>query len=773
MEYIIKNFIDEVNPNLFQSILNYSTNKLIYFDSKKTLHAIHNGQRKLFYSLLKFISIINKDNYDLLYIGAAPGRNIAEIAKIFPNIRFHLFDKFKSNDIDYITSLKLSNIIIYNKYFEDSDVENFKNVYLFSDIRTLSFTNDENIILSDLELQKKFVLDINPIMYCLKFRIPYNQNKINYFDGLCFIQPFTKHLSNEVRLYGSSRNEKKYYLKEHEMKMFYINLILREWLFINNLCYNEYLEMDLANKLNMTFVDYKKHVLSFTNNAAQVKHSNSFEFIKNLNYKYDGINVFRCKNKNVNPFFKLIDTSKKFNEKLFIKSVTHSSVNSNNNYEIFEYIGDRVLNAFISDYIIHNFEYDIMLYSGILSLFSSGEFATLVFSYYLDLDKLLITNNNKVNKQLEDILESILGFIKKEYGLKDAKTIVFNLLDKINFEEYINNIYPPKSELKEFFDKKVKDGLEEYKFVENYHVNSGNISYDEWTETEFTISLNIPSREKLIYKDFGTLKNVEIKAVDYFFEYLEKNDIYHRKKNITIIKKKVIEDKEPIKNEILTKFFDLITNEGDLHHDRIEYFKKKSNIKINTDMLIFHGDRILKLSISDFIETTYKGTVKLFNGIIATLLTEDIFDKDIKLLLALVDKIFNEEYELLGLKQCYVIVKNILDNIDLNEDRYKNKILPPKTVLLEILKYYNDNKNTNYYTIQFNKENGDFVVNLNMSSFNIASPSYKNKIYDITLKTELQKKYEFEACIQFLKYLINRGYIGNPFTTNYTIIRKQ
>jgi len=766
MEKIIDGYISELKPDSFQTILNFSTNKLIYFESKKSLNSIHNGQRKLFYSLIKFISLIKENNYDLLYIGAAPGRNIAEVAKLFPNIKFHLFDKFKKEEIKYISDQNLQNVIVYNKYFEDSDTEKFQKIYLFSDIRNLSFSNDENIILNDLEFQKKLVLNLNPIMYCLKFRIPFNQNKIKYFDGYSFIQPFTKPLSNEVRLYGNSKNEKIFYLKDHEMKMFYINLILREWFFIDEYCYNECLEIDLAKKINISYEKYKKHVFSFTRNATQNKHSNKNEFIKNLNYKYEGINVFRCLNGNKNPFFKLIDTSKKFNEKLFMKSVTHVSANAINNYEIFEYIGDRVLNTFISDYIIHKFEYNIILYSGILSLFSSGEIATLVFSYYLELDKLLITNTNKFQKQLEDILESLLGFIKKEYGLKVCKMIIFNLLDKINFDEYINIIYHLKSELKEFFDSKVKDGVEEYKFVENYHT-SPDIA-DEWIETNFTISLNIPFKNKLIFKEFGTLKNIELKALNYFLTYLDENNIYHRK-TYKISKKEII-DTEPIKEDILNKLSKLLLDEGNLYPFRLDHFKKLSNILINSNALIFHGDRILKLTISDFIESTYKGNAKLFNGIIATILTEDIFDKDIKLLLALVDKIYEQDYELLGLNQCYIIIKNILSKIDLNEDRFKNKILPPKTIVLEILKYYSSN--TNLYSIQYNKENGDFMVNLDLSPFNIKSPFYKNNIYDSTLKVELQKKFEFEASIQFLKYLNNRGYVGNPFNNNFTIIRK-
>ena len=767
MEVVIETYIKEI-PNTFPDILNYTTNKLVYFGSQKKLNAVHNGQRKLFYSLLKFISIINrKDPYSIVYIGAAPGRNIIQAAKIFPNITFHLFDIFKDEELKYIIDSKLSNVIIYNKYFEETD--KFGEVYLFSDIRNLSFSGNEDYILKDLTIQKQFVYQLNPIMYCLKFRIPFNNHKINYLDGLCYLQPFTKNLSNEVRLIGNSKNEIIYYLKEHEMKMFYINIILREW-FFNKYSFDEFLEYNLAKKLNMTFEVYLSHVNSFTHNKTQKPHNSIKEYITDLNYVYQGINIFKCENISVkSEFFKKINTSE-FNESLFLKSVTHSSVNNYINYEIYEYIGDRVLNVFISDYIINNFEYDIMLYSGILSYFASGEIATLVFAFYLELDKLLITHNNKYDKQLEDILESLLGFIKKEYGLKAAKTIVFDLLDKINFEEYTDSIYPPKSELKEFYDKKTKDGSESHKFKDNYKISLTKVD-DEWTEANFTISLTVPDLNKTLkYEGFGTEKKIEMKAVAYFLDILESENIYTRRK-INKIKKSIVTDSQPIEKELFDKFIKLMIEYGNLNLDTLDTLKNSiSNTLINHDALVFHGDRILKLTISDYIESSYKGDVKLFNGIIATILTEDIFDVDIKILLSLVDKIYDKQYSLLGLEQCYIIILNILDSINLNDDNYKDKIFPPKTILFEIIKFYK--RNINLYIKEYNEENGDFKITLDLSSFNMISPTYKNNIYDIKLKSDLQKKYEFEASKQFLKYLKNRGYVGNVFSTNFTIIRK-
>lgn len=771
MEVVIENYIEKIKSTTeISDVLNYNLNKLVYFDSIKKLNSVHNGQRKLFYSLMKFISIINKkDNYEIVYIGAAPGRNIVQVAKIFEHIKFHLFDIFKEEELKYITDQKLNNIFVYNKYFEEGDAKQFKDVYLFSDIRNVSFTKNEDDIFKDLSIQKDFVYFLNPIMYSLKFRIPYNIHKIDYLDGLCYIQPFTKKLSNEVRLIGSSKKEKKYYLKAHEMKMFYINIILKEW-FFNKYNYNEFLELNLAKNLNMSIEEYVNNVNQFTHNKKQEMHSSIEEYIHNLNYKYNGINIFKSENENEkNIFFKKINTEK-FNEALFLKSITHSSVGTSN-YEIYEFVGDRVLNVFISEYIINNFEYDIMLYSGILSYFASGEMATLVFSFYLELDKLLITHNNKYDKQLEDILESILGFIKKEYGLYAAKNIIYSLLDKIDFNEYLESIFPPKSELKEYYDKKTKEGSELYKFTDNYTINSNHKSNDLWFETEYTVKLKILDLNKtLVYKGFGIKKNIETDASNYFLNIMEKENIYKRRQ-IKKIKKTKIQDTQKIDENILDKFFSLLLNEGNLFEDRIDFIKKESNILINPDALIFHGDRILKLVVSDYIESTYKGNVKLYNGIIATVLTEDIFDKDIKLLLALVNKIFNKQYDLLGLLQCYEIIKNILDLINLNDENYSDKIFPPKTTLLEILKFYS--KNQNIYIKEYNEDTGDFKITLDLSSFNIISPTFKNVIYDSKLKTEIQRRYEYEASKMFLKYLRNRGYVGNPFNTNFAIIRKR
>ena len=42
-------------------------------------------------------------------------------------------------------------------------------------------------------------------------------------------------------------------------------------------------------------------------------------------------------------------------KKLLIKSLTHKSFNSNNNYEKLEFLGDRVLGLIISKNIIRNF----------------------------------------------------------------------------------------------------------------------------------------------------------------------------------------------------------------------------------------------------------------------------------------------------------------------------------------------------------------------------------------------------------------------------------
>lgn len=217
---------------------------------KKTRTALHRGQRKLFNSLLYFITQFGKPNDICLYAGSAPGENISAVAELFPTIKFYLYDTKRTKSVH----LKNVNIVTNNKgegvKFTDQTINEFsndkKNIILFSDIRNVDNKGDvtEEIVDSDLMMQLSWLEKLKPRAFCLKFRLPYvdyNKSKLSfreYIDGCCILQPYAPEESTEVRLMNESVNifDKngrikltKWKLSTHENRMFYLNTVLREW----------------------------------------------------------------------------------------------------------------------------------------------------------------------------------------------------------------------------------------------------------------------------------------------------------------------------------------------------------------------------------------------------------------------------------------------------------------------------------------------------------------------------------------------------------------
>lgn len=207
-------------------------------DEKKSISW---GQRKLLLTLLNFIldHCLEVENPILLYCGAAPGVNIGIVASLFPQFTFHLYDpaKFKIK-----TNIK-KKIIVYNKKFTDEIAEFWskkENVIFVSDIRTADYTKakdlneNEDQILFDMEMQKRWVEIIKPIKSQLKFRLNYTgdgrKNELEYFDGIIYKQCFPPQTSTETRLVLTSPDlkYKTYNCEKYESQMFYHNVNIRE-----------------------------------------------------------------------------------------------------------------------------------------------------------------------------------------------------------------------------------------------------------------------------------------------------------------------------------------------------------------------------------------------------------------------------------------------------------------------------------------------------------------------------------------------------------------
>lgn len=202
------------------------------------------GQRKLLMVLVSFLSKhLEHKNPIIVYAGAAPGVNIGVVATLFPGASFHLYDpsRFKIH-----TNLD-KKIIVYRKRFTDETArywadkqEKNKNVYFISDIRTADYTKakdlseNEEQILNDMELQKKWVEIIKPCKSHLKFRLPYTLPdlpiNIKYFDGIIYKQCYSPQTSTETRLVVTSSNltYRDYSCEKYQSQLFYHNIIVRE-----------------------------------------------------------------------------------------------------------------------------------------------------------------------------------------------------------------------------------------------------------------------------------------------------------------------------------------------------------------------------------------------------------------------------------------------------------------------------------------------------------------------------------------------------------------
>lgn len=267
------------------------------------LNNTHWGQLKLFTSELLFLThYYDSDEIsDLIYIGAASGEHLNVLSKLFPSLTFHLFDSGEFSKDLY----NISNIVINNRYFDNSDIEEWKNkkCILISDIRTLTYdsskTNvddmksNEDIVWQDMQLQRTWVNEIKPLYSLLKFRLPYAEDfeikkgkTRDYLDGIVYTQAFCKPSSSETRLcvFGKQITDRKWDILSYERKLFHHNSVIRsKHLFENPIdkekrfiypelgLYNDFDSVHLTNvvidymkKINITITkDTTKNILKF------------------------------------------------------------------------------------------------------------------------------------------------------------------------------------------------------------------------------------------------------------------------------------------------------------------------------------------------------------------------------------------------------------------------------------------------------------------------------------------------------------------------------
>ena len=224
---------------------------------------VHLGQRKLMLSevqvLLKYYETKPKEHPVMLYIGAAEGFHLTTLSKMFPGVRFILYDgalmykalhksdKFEVHD----GSTPIEPI---DKDDPDSVNDGFftirkckrlatklagNNLIFISDIR-LTETEDtfEQGVLRDLRLQEEWMRILKPNMSLVKFRLPWLQKDLTYFTGDIFYGIWPPPASTETRLLIQQKdiiknNTKVYNFYDYEGLLYYHNKYRRtfcqEW----------------------------------------------------------------------------------------------------------------------------------------------------------------------------------------------------------------------------------------------------------------------------------------------------------------------------------------------------------------------------------------------------------------------------------------------------------------------------------------------------------------------------------------------------------------
>ncbi len=194
------------------------------------------------------------------------------------------------------------------------------------------------------------------------------------------------------------------------------------------------------------------------------------------------------------------------NTKILIQAITHKSYDSIKNYEILEFLGDRVLGLTISNKLIE-------LYSNEKVGILDKKFSNLVnknicynIGKKLKLDEFVLVGNSKKkilkieNKIISDICESIIGAIYLDKGLKVANEFILNI-----WKDYLSisneAVVDAKTKLQEFSLKKFKT-LPEYKIVSNTGPRH---------KPNFKVGVKIKST-RFVYSNGSSKKNAEQSA---------------------------------------------------------------------------------------------------------------------------------------------------------------------------------------------------------------------------------------------------------------------
>jgi hypothetical protein len=215
---------------------------------------VHQGQRKLLMSEIQLLTLYYSKNTVhpwLVYVGSAPGTHLLFLHKMFPHVRFSLWDgaafDARLQEVRFKDGTPVFEI--HGEFFTDHTCRKIldrklpigKTPLLFvSDIRSGQATYEafEARVMQDMLAQKRWVILLKPELSLLKFRLPFTLkegDKVPYLDGKLYYGIWPPHESAETRLLlkksDISKPEIQWDYATYERVMFHHNAVVRRMCF--------------------------------------------------------------------------------------------------------------------------------------------------------------------------------------------------------------------------------------------------------------------------------------------------------------------------------------------------------------------------------------------------------------------------------------------------------------------------------------------------------------------------------------------------------------
>lgn len=200
-------------------------------------HALHIGQRKLLLSEVDFLTDFARGGDTVVYAGAAPGIHIPLLAELFrrKRLKFVLYDPHK------FIKMKSDRIVAHREFFTEDTALKYAgrdDVLFVSDIRTGGAEGgpppSEETVQKDMTMQERWVLEMNPRVAMLKFRLRWHDSanrKYMYLRGEMRLQAWAPTTSTEARLVVARPYSRRtaYVPDRYNNRMYYLNSVVREW----------------------------------------------------------------------------------------------------------------------------------------------------------------------------------------------------------------------------------------------------------------------------------------------------------------------------------------------------------------------------------------------------------------------------------------------------------------------------------------------------------------------------------------------------------------